>query len=256
MIKEPFHQVTIFKDDNVIARHNARPKNEPDFHKEGKGLSDAFAKAACNHLFRWANWFFKNNYDRRALVLETVATLPGSIASSHQTWLASRKRQPKNPMIREFMDESENERMHLRIFQEVAKPNRFDRFIIAATHWTFGAIFSAGYIMSPKTAHRFVGYIEEKAVDSYTRYLEEIDAGNMPNPPAPDFAKQYYNLPEDAMLRDVIIHVRNDEMEHRDTNHEAADHLAEGHNINEMTPPSYHYQSASVATSVNRQDLS
>ncbi len=238
MDKNPFHQLKIMTDDNVVARHDIEPKNAPDFHKEGQGLSDLFAKAACNYLFTWANWFFRNNYDRRALVLETVATLPGSIASAHQGWLAARNRQPKNPMIREFADEAENERMHLQIFTEVAEPTRFDRAVIMATHWVFGAAFSAGYIFSPKTAHRFVGYIEERAVESYTNYLKEIDAGRMPNPDAPDFAKAYYNLPENATLRDVIVKVRADEMEHRDTNHEAADHLAEGQRISQMRPPS------------------
>jgi len=31
---------------------------------------------------------------------------------------------------------------------------------------------------APRTAHRVVGYLEEEAVVSYTRYLEEIDAGH------------------------------------------------------------------------------
>ncbi|MFT6273451.1 MAG: ubiquinol oxidase, partial [Dinoroseobacter sp.] len=37
-----------------------------------------------------------------------------------------------------------------------------------------------------------VGYLEEEAVVSYTRYLEEIDAGRVENVPAPNIAKQYW----------------------------------------------------------------
>ncbi len=39
--------------------------------------------------------------------------------------------------------------------------------------------------MSPRTAHRVVGYFEEEAVISYTYYLKELDEGRSPNLPAP-----------------------------------------------------------------------
>jgi ubiquinol oxidase len=81
------------------------------------------------------------------------------------------------------------------------------------------------YLFSPKTAHRVVGYFEEEAVISYTSYLQEIDAGKLENVPAPKLAIEYWNLAEDARLRDVVIAVRADEAEHRDVNHEFADQL-------------------------------
>ena len=70
-----------------------------------------------------------------------------------------------------------------------------------------------------------VGYFEDQAVISYTQYLEEIDAGNTPNIPAPNIARDYYNLAEDATLRDVVIAVRADEQGHADVNHGMADEL-------------------------------
>jgi ubiquinol oxidase len=42
------------------------------------------------------------------------------------------------------------------------------------------------------------------------------------NVPAPDIAIDYWNLPKDARLRDVIIVVRQDEAGHRDANHQFA----------------------------------
>jgi ubiquinol oxidase len=81
------------------------------------------------------------------------------------------------------------------------------------------------YLFSPKTAHRVVGYFEEEAVISYTSYLQEIDAGKLENVSAPKLAIDYWNLAEDARLRDVVIAVRADEAEHRDVNHEFADQL-------------------------------
>ena len=82
------------------------------------------------------------------------------------------------------------------------------------------------YILSPKTAHRVVGYFEEEAVYSYTEYLAEVDKGIIPNVPAPEIAIDYWKLKPDARLRDLIIVVRQDEVHHRNVNHEFANELA------------------------------
>jgi ubiquinol oxidase len=111
-------------------------------------------------------------------------------------------------------------------FIEVAKPSLFERFVIMAVQWVFYLSFFALYLASPRTAHRVVGYFEEEAVLSYTLYLEEIDRGRSPNVAAPDIAKRYWSLPEDATLRDVVLVVRADEAHHRDVNHAFADELA------------------------------
>ena len=79
--------------------------------------------------------------------------------------------------------------------------------------------------MAPRTAHRIVGYFEEEAVFSYTEYLKEIDAGRSENIPAPQIAIDYWNLADDARLRDVILAVRADECAHRDVNHGFVDIL-------------------------------
>jgi ubiquinol oxidase len=81
------------------------------------------------------------------------------------------------------------------------------------------------YLFSPKTAHRVVGYFEEEAIISYNSYLQEIDAGSHENVPAPQIAIDYWHLPADARLRDVVIAVRADEANHRDVNHKFADEL-------------------------------
>ena len=84
------------------------------------------------------------------------------------------------------------------------------------------------YLFAPKTAHRVVGYFEEEAVASYTHYLADIDEGRHPNPPAPQIARDYWKLPPEATLRDVVLVVREDEAGHRDRNHEFADVLGRG----------------------------
>jgi ubiquinol oxidase len=128
--------------------------------------------------------------------------------------------------IKTLLDEAENERMHLMSFIEVAQPNRFERFLIISTQWIFYLCFFALYLISAKTAHRVVGYFEEEAVISYTHYLAEIESGRAENVPAPEIAKRYWGLAENATLRDVVIAVRADEAKHRDVNHGFADELA------------------------------
>ena len=82
------------------------------------------------------------------------------------------------------------------------------------------------YLISPKTAHRVVGYFEEEAVISYTEYLAGVDSGKYNNVPAPKIAIDYWKLSPDARLREVIIVVRDDEAGHRDVNHDFANQLS------------------------------
>ncbi len=78
------------------------------------------------------------------------------------------------------------------------------------------------YLVSPKACHRFVGYLEEEAVKTYSRCLEDLDAGKLPKwqtLAAPDIAIDYWRLPKTATMRDVVLAVRADEACHRHVNH-------------------------------------
>ena len=69
---------------------------------------------------------------------------------------------------------------------------------------------------------RFVGYLEEQAVVTYTHILQELDAGRLPmweKLPAPELAVTYWKLPQDALMREVILAIRADEAHHRTVNH-------------------------------------
>ncbi len=81
------------------------------------------------------------------------------------------------------------------------------------------------YLISQKTAHRIVGYFEEEAVISYTEYLNEIEGGKIENIKAPEIAINYWNLPLNSRLKDVVKVIRDDEAGHRDVNHSFADIL-------------------------------
>ncbi|MEM6943400.1 MAG: alternative oxidase, partial [Pseudomonadota bacterium] len=113
-------------------------------------------------------------------------------------------------------------------FIHIAQPTRLERLLVMIGQAVFYNVFFFTYLFAPRTAHRIVGYLEEEAVLSYTQYLAEIDAGKQENVPAPQIAIDYWGLPEDARLRDVVIVVRTDEAGHRDKNHDFADAIAEG----------------------------
>ena len=133
--------------------------------------------------------------------------------------------------IRQLLEEAENERMHLMIFIQIAKPNRFERWMIIIAQALFWHFYMFLYIFFPKVAHRMVAYFEEQAVISYTDYLEQIDKGETENIPAPTIAINYYGLKKDATLRDVVISVRQDERGHAKVNHGMADIIKRAKNV-------------------------
>ena len=194
-------------------------------HHAPKGVSDRVAYGFTKTLRLCADTFFAKRYGHRAIVLETVAAVPGMVGATINHLKCLRRMCDDKGWIRTLMDEAENERMHLMTFIEVAKPTLFERLVILGVQWVFYLAFFALYLISAKTAHRVVGYFEEEAVLSYTLYLNEIDEGRSPNVPAPAIAKHYWNLPAEATLRDVVLVVRADEAHHRDVNHGFANEL-------------------------------
>jgi ubiquinol oxidase len=173
----------------------------------------------------FADAFFAKRYGNRAVVLETVAAVPGMVGGTLQHLRALRHMEGDRGWIRVLLDEAENERMHLMTFIEIARPSRFERLLVILAQGGFYNLFFLLYVFSPKTAHRIVGYLEEEAVYSYTEYLAGVDNGTYPNVSAPQVAIMYWKLPPDAMLRDVIVVIRADEARHRDVNHQFADEL-------------------------------
>lgn len=198
----------------------------PIIHKPAKAISDKIAFALVKFFRFFADTFFQKRYGNRAIVLETVAAVPGMVGAALLHLRCLRKIKNDEGWIKILLDEAENERMHLITFMYIAKPNWFERLIIFIAQAIFVVLYLLMYIVSSKTAHRFVGYLEEEAVISYTHYLQELDEGRIENSPAPEIAKNYWGLPDDARLRDVLLAVRDDEVEHRDVNHKLADKLA------------------------------
>lgn len=105
-------------------------------------------------------------------------------------------------------------------------PGTLFRAAVIGGQFGFGLFFLTAYIISPKFCHRFVGYIEEEAVTTYTKIIAEIEKspddselGKWKFEPAPNIAISYWKLGENGTVLDMIRAVRADEAEHRDVNH-------------------------------------
>ena len=192
-------------------------------HLQPECISDSAALFITRSLRFFADTFFRKRYGHRAVVLETIAAVPGMVGGMLAHFKSLRKMIDDGDFIKELLEEADNERMHLMTFIAIAKPSAFERFIIMAGQFLFGAFYTILYIFFKRTAHRMVGYFEEEAVFSYTEYLNEIDSGKIPNIPAPEVAINYWGLDKSASLREVIEVIRDDEAGHRDRNHAIAD---------------------------------
>mgnify|MGYP003684410931 FL=1 len=189
-------------------------------------ISDSFAYSMTKFFRFIADTFFAKRYGHRAVVLETVAGVPGMVAGVWMHFKSLRAMKAGyGEQIRERLDEAENERMHLMFFIEIAKPNSIERFVVLSAQVIFGLFYLFMYVFFTKTAHRMIGYFEDEAVRSYTEYLEIVEAGKVENTPAPHIAINYYKLGSDAKLSDLIRRVRADEQHHSEKNHHYANSL-------------------------------
>lgn len=191
---------------------------------------------------RWpTDVFFQRRYGCRAMMLETVAAVPGMVGGALLHCKSLRRFEHSGGWVKALLEEAENERMHLMTFMEVAKPKWYERALVMAVQGVFFNAYFVGYLISPKFAHRMVGYLEEEAIHSYTEFLKELDNGNIENVPAPAIAIDYWQLPANATLRDVVVVVRADEAHHRDVNHFASDIHYQGRELKDAPAPlGYH----------------
>jgi ubiquinol oxidase len=187
-------------------------------------MRDIVARSMTKFFRLIADTFFAKRYGHRAVVLETVAGVPGMVAGMLLHFASLRKMKTGyGADIRELLAEAENERMHLMFFIEIAKPNWFERWLVLIAQFTFSVFYSMLYLTDSRTAHRMVAYFEEEAVYSYTEYLNLVERGVMENVPAPQLAIDYYGMSANAKLVDLIKHVRADEQQHSEINHRYAD---------------------------------
>lgn len=82
-------------------------------HYAPRDFRDRIAYALVTFMRFFADAFFGQRYDHRAVVLETVAAVPGMVGGTLQHLRALRRMKSDHGWIRILLDEAENERMHL-----------------------------------------------------------------------------------------------------------------------------------------------
>ncbi|KAL2267839.1 hypothetical protein VTJ83DRAFT_5116 [Remersonia thermophila] len=161
----------------------------------------------------------------RLIFLESIAGVPGMVGGMLRHLHSLRRLKRDNGWIETLLEESYNERMHLLTLMTISEPGWFMKtMILGAQGVFFNAVFLS-YLISPRITHRFVGYLEEEAVHTYTRLIREIEQGALPkwSDPAfeaPEIAVTYWKLPEGKRtMRDLFLYIRADEAVHRGVNH-------------------------------------
>lgn len=161
----------------------------------------------------------------RILFLESIAGVPGMVAATLRHLTSLRLMRRDSGWIHTCLEEAENERMHLMTFMTLRQPSMLFRLMILGAQGVFYNLFFLSYLISPKICHRFVGHLEEEAVVTYTRCIADLEAGKIPewtNLDAPEISIDYWRLPPNAKLLDVLYAVRSDETTHRFVNHSLA----------------------------------
>lgn len=166
----------------------------------------------------------KEKWVTRAVFLESVAAVPGMIAAMLRHLKSLRLMQRDHGWIRHLLEEADNERMHLFFFLREKNPGLLFRVFVWFAQVGFFAMNIIFYIISPKTMHRFVGYLEEEAVHTYNAMVREIENSvgalhEWKSKPAPRDMAAYYCLDSGATYRDIVLCIRADEVGHREHNH-------------------------------------
>ena len=195
-------------------------------HRVPASLGDKGAYYTVKFLRLLPDTYFGKNHYMRAVMLETVAAVPGMVGAMLRHMKSLRRMSEDNGWISHLLHEAENERMHLMTWMKCLKQTVWDRLMVLGAQGIFFNAYFLLYLASPKTAHRMCGYLEEEAVISYTHFLKDIDQGIIKNGPAPQVAIDYYNLHPQATIRDVVLAVRADEAVYRDANQYLSDRIA------------------------------
>ena len=113
----------------------------PAPHYDPKDFSDRLAYAFTKFIRFFADVFFASRYGHRAVVLETVAAVPGMVGGALQHLRALRRMESDGGWIRTLLEEAENERMHLMTFIQIAQPSLFERLLVLLAQGVFYNLF-------------------------------------------------------------------------------------------------------------------
>jgi hypothetical protein len=213
-----------------------RLKNQPQYEPTSmvdKGIRFIVKKM----LYRGFNYFSGFSYENptprscafRLIMLESIAGIPGMVAGVCRHFASLRTLRRDHGWIHTLLEEAQNERMHLMVCLKMFDAGPLTRLSVFLAQFFCVPILTAVYLVHPTAMHRFVGYLEETAVKTYTDLVRIVRTDGTElnkawiSVPASHLAKSYWNLDKDAMWVDVLEQMLADETHHRDVNHTFAD---------------------------------
>eukprot|EP00472_Partenskyella_glossopodia_P005262 CAMPEP_0197517084 /NCGR_PEP_ID=MMETSP1318-20131121/2046_1 /TAXON_ID=552666 /ORGANISM="Partenskyella glossopodia, Strain RCC365" /LENGTH=322 /DNA_ID=CAMNT_0043066353 /DNA_START=138 /DNA_END=1106 /DNA_ORIENTATION=- len=218
----------IWEEEEILELMKSLPTHTP------VTFSDKFmhflVKTVLYNGFNWITGFDRTNPSARScqwrlIILESVAGCPGMVAAGMRHFRSLRTLQRDHGWIHTLLEEAENERMHLLVCLKMFDTGYFTRFMVVAAQYLMVGFLSVIYVVHPKSLHRFVGYLEETASQTY---FDLIQCTSTPGThlhkdwkdlPAPELAIRYWRMDEDSMWIDVLKNLFADETNHRDVNH-------------------------------------
>jgi hypothetical protein len=211
-------------------------------HVEPRGVTDRLARAdvaAMRYMidtfsgyrtpfpWRMQQELRAKNWISKSILLETVGTPLLFSASVVRYWRAMASMRQDKGWVHSLLNDAENERMHLTTWFMVERPSIFMRAAVLAQQTLYVPMFAAMYAVSPRFLYRVLGYLEETAITHYTLMLREIaregsELSAWKYVPAPNVAREYWNMGENGTLADAVAAILRDEEHHRDTYHTLA----------------------------------
>lgn len=185
------------------------------------------------HTFNWATGYHHEDppvsaIGYRLIILESIAGVPGMLGGMFRHFRSLRQLERDHGFIFTLLEEAENERMHLIVCMSFFEAGPLTRTIVSAGQLAMTPFLAGLYLVRPQLLHRFVGYLEETAVHTYTNIVKIAQSpGTKLNAEwkdvvAPEVAIRYWQMPEDSMWVDALKRMLADESHHRDVNHALA----------------------------------
>jgi len=218
---------TAWTDEDIENARSFQPKHNP------KTAVDKFLYTLvrfCYHGFNTISFYNQHDPSGKAvkfrlIFLESIAGVPGMVGAAARHFKSLRNLERDHGWIHTLLEEAENERMHLLTVMTMFQAGRMAKLCVFSAQMFLAPALTVVAFINPKYIHRFVGYLEETAVHTYSHIIEKMETpgsklqkewGHLM---APDIAKQYWRMEDNATWLDVIKQIMADEANHRDVNH-------------------------------------
>ena len=208
-------------------------------------VSDHVAINSVKALRWFSDKVFRERYIHRSLMLIGIASAPPLAVSITEHFRSLWKGKPPSA-LRVAMGEAENHRMHYAVICEIAPPTIIDRIVMTILQIVQFFFFFVISAISPRLAHRMMGYLSEEATVMLTHMVNDIDVGKVIDVDAPALAVDYWGMQGNrSYVKEVIDQIASE------TNSEASGPTSAGDDRNGTPTQTASAPSTQAAASTN-----